>query len=90
MHYYIKKGEYKSQFPFGICKSKNEYFILSISNVEIGNYVIINKNLFEVIEIVDRNYLNFNNIDETIEIFLFTYFDFFFVNKLNFQKPFNI
>ncbi|KKL98183.1 hypothetical protein LCGC14_1826960, partial [marine sediment metagenome] len=90
LNYYIKKGEYKSEFPFGIFKQDNLFYIISNCEDLVGKRIIINRVILILNEIIKNNF-DFQNehIQESIGIFLHTFFEITFVNHLGFQKPIN-
>lgn len=85
LNYYLKQGEYISDFPLGVFKSKNNFMILTNTQDISENKVII-KNSIGEIDLHNTFEPKFNQL--AIESFFHTLMDIFYIDK-GFEKPIN-
>ncbi len=86
LQYYIKNGEYQSNFPFGLFKSNSQYYIISKEDTILKEIIVIKNYIGEVIE--EIKFKNFND-SKAISIFIYTLIDHLYI-EYGFEKPIDI
>lgn len=86
LNYYIKRGEYQSNFPFGILNEDDTFYIISMNNFILNKKIIIRNYLGEIIE---EDELISSKKVEGISCFIHTLIDFLYIDY-GFEKPIDI